>query len=136
MIPNFHQRIDFFNKMNDVHISDSRYEHAQHIWNEFQCDELILTDFFEKFRGTCLSNYGLNPLHYYTSPGLARDAAMKLSRVNLEMVTDIDMYKFIEQSMRGGISIISNRYATNLPDITGQLRTRLIYICRRMDSNS
>ena len=48
-----------------------------------QLDVLLLADFFEKFRKTCLEFYSLDPLHYYTTPGLARDAARRMSRVDL-----------------------------------------------------
>ena len=78
--------------------------------------------------GACLSDYGLDPLRHYTTPGLAWDAALTMSRVNLELITDIDMYTFIEDSIRGGIAMILTRYAANLPDIVKELRTRLIYL--------
>ena len=54
---------------------------------------------------------GLDPVHYYTSPCLAWDAALKMTRVNLELITDIDQYKFIKNSIRGGVSMISTRHA-------------------------
>ena len=91
-------------------------------------DVLLLADFFERFRCACLSDYVLDPLHYCTTSGLAWDAALKMSRVKLELITDINMYTFIEQSIRGGISMISSRYAANLPDIVKELRTHLIYL--------
>ena len=75
----------------------------------FNSDVLLLTDFLEKFRDTCISNYGLDPLHYYTLPGLAWDVALKMSRVNSELITDIDTHNFLEQSIYGGISMILNR---------------------------
>ena len=74
----------FFNKLNDEDISTKQYQHAQNVWNTFKCttirmyhdiylksDILLLADVFEKFRTTCISNYGLDPAHYYTTPGLA-----------------------------------------------------------------
>ena len=88
-------------------------------------DVLLLADFFEKFRCACLSDYGLDPLHYYTTPGLDWDAALKMSRVDLELITDLDMYTFLQDSMRGGISMISTRYAASIP---AELRTHLIYL--------
>ena len=59
-----------------------------------KCDVLLLAHFFEKFRASCLAHYSLDAVHYYTAPGLAWDAALKMSRVSL--ITDIiDMYHFI-----------------------------------------
>ena len=114
----------FFNKLNDTGITEKQYQHAQNVWNAFGCtnmrdyhdvylksDVLLLTDVFEKFRATCMQHYGLDPVHYYTSPGMAWDAALKVTDVKLELITDIDQYKFIESAIRGGVSMISTRYA-------------------------
>jgi hypothetical protein len=48
---------------------------------------------------------------YYTTPGVAWDAALKLTKVELELISDPDMYLFIEKGIRGGISTITKRYA-------------------------
>ena len=59
------------------------------------------------FREICDKNYGLDPLRYYTIPGLTLDAGLKSSNVTLDLITDIDMYLFIEKDLKGGISMIS-----------------------------
>ena len=46
---------------------------------------LILADIFETLRDTCTSNYGLDPPHSFTSPGLAWQAALKMSDVQLDL---------------------------------------------------
>ena len=58
-----------------------------------------------------MGSYKLDPLHYYTSPGLSWDALLKYININLELLTDIDMRMFIEKGMRGGISMVSKRHA-------------------------
>ena len=76
-----------------------------------QLDVLLLADFFKKFCKTCLEFYSLDLIHYYTTPGLAWDAALRMSRVDLQFIADVDMYHFVENSIRGGISMISTRHA-------------------------
>ena len=68
-----------------------------------------LQTFFETFRVSCLEYYSLDPMHYYTTPGLVWDEALRMSRVHLQLITDI--YHFVENSIRGGISMISTRHA-------------------------
>ena len=58
----------------------------------------------------CIKNYNLDPAHYYTAPGLAWDAALKVTNVELELLADIDMLLMVEKGIRGGVSMISNRY--------------------------
>ena len=65
---------------------------------------------FEKFIDVCLAYYGLDPCHYFSSPGLAWDAILKMSGVRLRLIDDVDMHLFIERGMRGGISYIAKRY--------------------------
>ena len=74
-------------------------------------DVLLLADVFEAFRGVCLENYGLDPAWYFTSLGLAWDAFLKSTRVKLELLTEIDMLLMFEKETRGGISMISKRFA-------------------------
>ena len=91
-----------------------------------QLDVLLLADFFEKFRRTCLDYYKLDPLHYYTTPGLAWDAALRMPRVDLELITDANIYNMIEKSIRAGISMISTRHAkANNPTLTFSYDSKL-----------
>ena len=115
---------DFYSILNNEHISDEQYKHAQNVWDTFnlktmgdyhdlylKSDILLLAEVFENFRKTCLQYYKLDPCHYFTSPGLSWDAMLKMTDIKLELMVDIDMFQFIEKGMRGGISYIANRYA-------------------------
>ena len=114
---------DFYSILNNQHISDDEYKHAQTVWSTFslknmgeyhnlylKSDILLLADVFENFRKTCLEYYKLDPCHYFTSPGLSWDAMLKMTNIKLELMTDVDMFQFIEKGLRGGISYIANRY--------------------------
>ncbi|XP_043477531.1 uncharacterized protein LOC122508319 [Leptopilina heterotoma] len=90
----------FYSTLNDSNVSDEDYVHAQKVWNVF-----------ENFRNQCLISYGLDPAHYYTTPGLTWDAMLKYTNIRLELLTDIDMVMFIERGIRGGVSQCTNRYA-------------------------
>ena len=51
------------------------------------------------------------PCHYLSSPGLSWDAILKMTGVKLEKILDTDMYLFLEEGLRGGISYIVKRYS-------------------------
>ena len=53
-------------------------------------DVLLLADVFEKFINTCLDYYGLDPCHYFSSPGLCWDAMLKMTHIKLDLISDID----------------------------------------------
>ena len=40
------------------------------------------------------------PCHYFSSPGLSWDAILKMTGIELELISDIDMHLFIEIGMR------------------------------------
>ena len=113
----------FYSKLTGQGISDVDYKHAQQVWRTFkmktmrdyhnlynQSDVLLLADVFENFREVCKENYDLDPCWYYTAPGLAWDACLKHTGINLELLTDPDMLLFFERGIRGGISMISTRH--------------------------
>ena len=54
--------------------------------------------------------YKLDPCHYFTNLGLSWDAMLKMTDIKLELITDVDMFQFIEKGMRGGVSYIANSY--------------------------
>ena len=71
----------------------------------------MLADVFESFRATCLHHYSLDPVHYYTSPGLAWDACLKETGQELQLLHDYDMLMMFERGIRGGMTHIAKRYA-------------------------
>ena len=113
-------KLDNDGKISDGHISIKDYIVCEKTWDKFgmknminilKKDVLLLADVFKRFIGTCLKYYGLDPCHYFSSPGLSWDAMLKMTGIKLEKTSDIDMYLFIEKGTRGGISYIAKRYA-------------------------
>ena len=81
-------------------------------------DILLLDDVLTAFRTVCLNTYGLDPMHYYTAPGLTWDAGLKYTGVTLDLITDEEQFLFVEAGIRGGISMISHRHAkANFPEL-------------------
>ena len=114
----------FFSSLKDSGISEKEYQRADSIWNTFKMntlgeyqdlylktDVLLLADVFEKFVETCLNLYKLDPCNYFSSPGLSWDSMLKITEVELEKISNIDVHNFIEKGMRVGISYISGRYS-------------------------
>lgn len=113
----------FYNSLTKKHITDEKYEFAQKIWNEFKmknmcdymetycmCDTLILAEVFEQFRNESLINFCMDPSHFISLPGFAYNAFLKQTRVNLEYITDPDVFELLTSNLRGGHSFCSQRY--------------------------
>ena len=73
-----------------------------------------MTDEFEKFINTCLKYYGLDPCHYFSSPGLRWDAMLKMTGIELKLISHTNMHYFTEEGTRGG-------FLTLLKDIVKQI---------------
>ncbi|GBB96236.1 hypothetical protein RclHR1_27070004 [Rhizophagus clarus] len=112
-------------------ISQEDYEHAQKVWKEFGCknlgeyndlylkiDVLSLADVWTTFRKTSMHHYGLDPSHYVSAPSLSWDAMLKMTKVKIELFTEMAMHDFIEKAKRGGIAMAVHRhFKANNPSI-------------------
>ena len=106
----------FYSALSMSEVIDADYEHARKVWREFgisnmgeyhdlylKTNVILLANVFEAFRNVCLSNYGLDPAHFYTSPRLAWKACLKKTGIRLELLLDPDMLLMFERGIRGGI---------------------------------
>jgi len=96
-------------------------------------DVTLLADVFENFRNMALCEYKLDPAHSWTVPRFAWNSALKMSKIEPELMTGPNMFLFFKNSIRGGISTISHRYANAnnkcLPDFDPNLPSQfLIYL--------
>ena len=109
-------RESFYGKLNKTHISERDYTQAKKVWEKFniknlgeyhdlylKTDVLLLADVFETFGTVCQNknSQGLDPAHNNTAPVLAWSAMLKMTKQNLELISDIDML----------LMICSKRYA-------------------------
>ena len=113
-----------YSNLNMEDIDDIDYRHGNNVFNKFklnnlgdyndlyvQSDTLLLADVFENFRDICLKEYELDPAHFLSLPGLAWQACLKKTNVELELLTDYDMLLMVEEGIRGGICHSIHQYA-------------------------
>lgn len=128
----------FYSSLLEEHISNEDYNHAINVWNKLEMktlgdyndfyvtlDVTLLCDVMEEFRKACMAAYGLDPFHCFTSPGLAWQAMLKMTKCDLQLLTDIDMVLMVESAVRGGITQCvtrhvkaNNMYLPNYDDST------------------
>ena len=58
-----------------------------------------------------MNHYGLDRVLYFSAPGLPWYAALKITKFELELLSNPDMLLMIESGIRGGIATISHRHA-------------------------
>lgn len=114
----------FYNTLRGEPITNKDYLHAKDVWEIFEikslaeytglylkCDVLLLCDIFEKFRNTSLHYYKLDPAYYVTSPSLSWDAMLLYTGVELELISNLEIYELLEKGIRGGLAQCSLRHA-------------------------
>lgn len=112
----------WYSKLKGTSPSAELISEAHHVFNKLKCkkiedymkvylrvDVLLLSEVFEAFRDIAISDTSLDPLNYFTTPGLAWDAALSKSRQSLELMSDPELVSFFTSkgSIRGGISSVS-----------------------------
>ena len=115
---------DFNRNLNMENIDDIDYRHGNDVFKRFelenlgqyhdlyvQSDTLLLADTFENFRDMCIKEYELDPAHFLSLPGLAWQACLKKTNIELERLTDYNMLRMVEEGIRGGICHSIHRYA-------------------------
>ena len=113
--PSLPDKQHFFNTLKDEDISAKDYNHAKAVFKEFKCknlleymelyvatDTILLADVFEHFRNLAIESYGLDPLHYVSLPSFGRDAMLKQTGVEIELISDVEVLNLIKAGIRGG----------------------------------
>ena len=93
---------------------------------------------FSAFQTDACRKRRLDCLHFYTLPSLAWIMALKHTEAELDLVTDPDMYLMVENSIRGGIAVISKRHsrARNLYVEEGYDESQPTLCLTYLDSNN
>ena len=114
--------------------SQADYAHAQHVWENFHCQNLkeympihflsdicLLADGFQAFRNNSVDEYQLNPAYFVSAPQLAWNALLKHIDRPIPLITDPEMYRMIQPNIRSGICHASVRYARANNKLMGSL---------------
>ena len=103
-------------------VSLEEYKYAQRVFREKKCqnfgdytycfmDTLHLADVFESYRKKTMETFGLDPAHYLTLPSVSNDAMLNVTKAQVELLSDQQMYLFFEEGIKGGVSVAVKRYS-------------------------
>ena len=113
----------FFSTLTNSNVSDADYEHSKKVFRAFECENLlvytelycamdvgILAEVFTQFRKVVQHNFALDCCHFISTPQLSFACMLWLTKVEIELLHDVDQILFIEQNIRGGVSYINQRH--------------------------
>ena len=114
----------FYSKLKFEGITEKQYARAQQMWKRYNCktledyhnlylklDVTLLADVMQNFRRMGLREYRLDPAHCWTLAGYTWHCCLRMTNMQLELITDPNIFLMFENSIRGGVSTVSNRYA-------------------------
>ena len=131
--PTIPPKQEFYDNLKDKHISNEDYLHACKVFSVFGCrsfgdyvalyvkmDTLLLADVFETWRKICFDSYGLEVVKYVSLPSYSFDALFKMTGIEVDLISSVDMFNFINGSIRGGqcnaihrLALANNKYLTD-----------------------
>ena len=114
----------FYSKLAAYSISTDDYKHAKKVCELCKINDLgeyydlyvradtaQISDVFENFRYLCLREYDLDTTYFVSTPSLAFEAMLKVTRAKIELLTDIDMVLITEKEIRGGLTQVIRKHA-------------------------
>ena len=140
----------FYSSIKDQGISQDEYDRACQLfdcmglrnlgeWSDLhlKTDVLLLCLVFENFRDVTMDEFQLDPVHFYSSPGLSWAAMLKMTKVELQLLTDIDMLHFVRRGQHGGISFIGHRHmVANNPLVPNYDLSKPLSYIQLLDANN
>ena len=75
-----------------------------------QADTAQLSDVFENFRYLCLKDHDLDPMYFVSTPSLVFETMLKMTKVKVELLADIDMVLMTEKAIRVGLTQVIRKY--------------------------
>ena len=125
----------FKNKLNNKNISNEDYKHALNVFKTFECKDLLnysrlylktdichLADIFKKFSDFAYKTYELDPRHSYSLPGFSWQSMLKMTKIELELISDSDIFLFLMDTIRGGVCVVNKKHV-----IANNIYTRKVY---------
>ncbi len=73
-------------------------------------DVYLLADVFQNFRNIAHHEDGIEPLHFFSIPGLTWASAFKMTGARVALLQDISMYEWYESAIRGGLCFVNIHY--------------------------
>ena len=132
-------RDKFKNDLTGEECTESDYVHAQQAWNDFNCqtfrdfmiaylklDVYLLGDVFETFRNKALEEDQLDPVHFVTLPHMSYQSAFKMTKTQIHLLQDFEMFNLFERGIRGGMTFVNKHQIKD--KTTDDYKIRIIYI--------
>ena len=118
------EKEEIYSDLNMADITDVDYIHVKRVHQDFEIKNfveynnlylksgaLFSADFFKNYRKNFWKIYHLDLVKFLLVPRLARQAALKITEVKFELLTDIDTLLMVEKRIRGGICHAIHQYA-------------------------
>jgi len=115
---------EFYSKLKMEGITEDEYKRAQEMWDTYKCknmqdfhdvyvklDIILLADCIENFRHVGIQEYGIDPAYCWTLAGYTWQCCLKMTNLELQLITNPNVFLMFENAIRGGASTVSNRYS-------------------------